>query len=404
MNDTEKLTLIAGLSIGMSSIIGSGLFFLPVLTARTTGTNPVLPWILVAGICLPFVRVFYKITTRHPSSTGIVDAVYRSFGTTVGRFTAYLTLFSTSFGMPIASSVAGDYLALLMPFLPGGDSIGWTIISLAWVQCFLGFHLAKSVQTTLVAAAGVALFLFAMLRMESTMQVPIRWRSGDFIDGFSAAPIAFWAYAGWENLSFLSFRLTNPARQLPIILIATLIVATGAYGLFSAIAAAEWRANPEANVQSFAGFYSAESPHMLLHALAASAVLLIWANLSAWMLGLSDLCGHLLTNASGRGGQRTLALLGLGYFIGFCTIWLAPSQREFLVRGVSCGFLMIYLLALAAFLRYPLGIWDRALASLAFLATLVYFALFTTAILFPAVALSTFVFLNRSGVFRSQTD
>jgi amino acid efflux transporter len=178
--------------------------------------------------------------------------------------------------------------------------------------------------------------------------------------------VAFWGFAGFENMTFVAGEMRNPKRDY---LLASFI-ALASYGLLAALLTANIGAifppdavDQLAGVAQLAGRVSGGAVVITVLALA-----LMQANNASWLWGISRLlfssardgrAPSWLAVLDARGIPRravlVLQLPGAGLT---CVAAFVPGLVLHLVVGVSAVFMFIYALALASYVRTPRP-WPR---------------------------------------------
>ncbi|MBX9766452.1 MAG: amino acid permease [Bdellovibrionales bacterium] len=273
--EPQLLRRVAGttaIAIVIGEMIGSGIFKKPGLMAGHLG-NPtalLLAWV-IAGVVTTFGALTNaEVASMYPRTGG----QYVFFREIYGRFFAFLygwALFSVVQTASIASIayVSAEYLQVLIPFgrlspeveqsliltLPGVgtffplENLGVKCATLAiifvlaainWRGIKAGSQVAKVMTIVkLLAIVGiVALAFFGGGRADTSASGLAQGLGGGEITplgmiqfGAWAAALsgAFWAYDGWNSVTFLAGEIENPQRNLPRALIVGTAVVTGVY-------------------------------------------------------------------------------------------------------------------------------------------------------------------------------
>ncbi|MEM4734795.1 MAG: amino acid permease [Candidatus Thorarchaeota archaeon] len=239
----EALTVSGALGIGLTTVIGSGIWKDSLLWANSAGVFSlvavVLAWVLMLTVGISYA----ECVGMFPQGGGPYSYVKGAFGTSVGAFTGLLyyaaycfigsvLVFLTALFSLIAAEIATGLtlvttlnLALvsaLVIFLIGGSSyllsiVGFGKVALAWV-C------AKIILVVVVFS-----FLFANWSTPST--------SPPSIEGFnSALNNSIWAILGFELMLIFARDLKDPTRNMPRAILITLPVFLVVY-LFVSMAA-----------------------------------------------------------------------------------------------------------------------------------------------------------------------
>jgi amino acid efflux transporter len=190
----------------------------------------------------------------------------------------------------------------------------------------------------------------------------------------SGVLLAFFAYAGFENLTFIAGEFRNPRRDFPVAMAA----AFAAYGLLAVALTANLAAIvPAGRVDEVAGLAqlaeTIEPTVLATGVITALALALMQVNANSWVWGMSRLvrsaadAGRLPRSlaALDRGvPRRAVWLLSAGFLatLGFAAF--AEDVVTDLLVTTSAGFVVLYLLAVLAYARRARGARRRVLADL----------------------------------------
>src|SRR5918997_1906403 len=214
----RTLGLGAGIALAIGSVAGSGILFLPSVTYDIAGADALLVWAAAAALCVPLLF----LVTFYPA-------------------------------LAAACLVAGGYLEAAVgggaPVrLAGALLVIGTVTATNLVGARSGARLQAAVMWTLLAAA-VALVALTFPDARDGYDAVVPELAG--LDPILAGVlVAFWAFAGFENMTFVAGEMRNPGRDY---LLATL-VALIAYGTLSMLLTANVAAIvPPAQVDELAG-------------------------------------------------------------------------------------------------------------------------------------------------------
>jgi len=214
-------TLTVGQAIGLAIaiVVGSGLLVLPGLTYQVAGGAAIYTWILDALIVIPLLVIFAFLGANFPSAGGIAGFVQAGFSRRAGAATEVLLLGTFSLGIPAIATTGGHYFAVAAG---GGEKTATAatlgLLLMAGVVNYFGAKVSGRIQQILaftlagmLGAVAIAALLF-----------------GDTSAGAGIAPLSelpaalpvlgmvFFAYTGWEMLSFTAEEYKNPKRDFPI--------------------------------------------------------------------------------------------------------------------------------------------------------------------------------------------
>ena len=106
----KKLSLLNAIPLGIGSIIGSGILFLPSLTYKVSGSDVLLSWILIIFLCISGVFFLKEMIAKlPPDKSSMSDMVELGLGPEIGKSVYLIMLGTVVFGMPSAAIIAGDY-------------------------------------------------------------------------------------------------------------------------------------------------------------------------------------------------------------------------------------------------------------------------------------------------------
>ncbi len=271
-NLNRTLGPVALAALGIGGIIGAGIFVLTGLAAAQHAGPAIVLSFIVAGLGCVFAGLCYA---EFASMVPVAGSAYAYSYATLGEFTAWFVgwnlvleyLFACS---TVAVSWSRYFVALLdffhLDFLPAGLSTsaltvasnGMTIqatgalvnlpavfISLVvMVICYVGIRQTATVNS-IVVAIKVTIVLLVIL-FGAFFINPGHWHPfippnegtfGEF--GWSgilrASGIIFFAYIGFDAVSTAAQEAKNPARDMPIGILGSLVICTVLYILMSAV-------------------------------------------------------------------------------------------------------------------------------------------------------------------------
>ncbi|MBM2815336.1 MAG: amino acid permease [Ignavibacteria bacterium] len=262
----HKLGLGVTIAIVVGAVIGSGIFKKPALMASELGSPELLlgVWVIAGIITLFGALTNVEISSMFPETGG----QYIYFEKMYGRLAAFLygwAMFAVVQTGSIASityifSEYTEYFIHLPHFPPEierslilhipwiGDivplsNIGVKLLTIAVVTGltavnYFGVRFGGRISvvfTSMKVAAILALFAFAIGSSSGsagnfTLDAPkytSMGAAGIFTGIIMALSAAFWAYDGWNNITYISGEVRNPQRNIPLgLFFGTIIVIT----------------------------------------------------------------------------------------------------------------------------------------------------------------------------------
>lgn len=377
----RTLTVGGGLALALGSIAGSGILYLPSLTYVLAGHNVLLVWLGGTLLCLPLLFMFADVVRLVPDGSGVEGFVEKGLGPHLAATIPLLFLSVVVLGLPASVLVAGEYLQAA---LPGGVLVrlagAFAILAVTLGANLLGAALGARIQQAislflLLVVVALCALTFPGAHAHYDALVPSSGDSGAILP---AIVVAFWAYAGFENLTFLAGEFRNPRRDFPLVM----IIAFLAYGILAVtLTVLIATLIPRGQVSSFSGLSQLAS--RITPAWLATGIMVLFAltivqmNVASWMWGMSRLAyssakmGRLprwLAHLDKRGvpGRAVLTLGSIGVVLTSISVAF-PNLLATAFTLASSVFLFIYLLCLASYIRLTRGFGKRLLYAAFFL-------------------------------------
>lgn len=371
MNQTS-ISFWQALGLAIGSVIGSGLLFLPTLTYSYSDSSVGYVWLISLALCIPLIFIFKKIVFLSSSSSGIHSVVSDVLGTTFGRFTSRLLFFTVILGMPasavIVSSIVGERFSTV------GKLIGVLIIGVSVVVNLRGLKLSSKFQILaicfLLALSFILFFSYGHLEFFEFFEFgPIKKMGKGVV-------ISFWAFAGFENLSFFAKRITNSKRNYPLSMVLALLICGILYlGLTLVVAG---NVSPEidnSRIGIFTLFKNGYSS-WLIFVVMGLAVLSVFINFISWIYGISTMIQSGAESGAfprlfkgERNGipRQAILLMASAFMLSFVLQLKSDTVFEAVLNIVSVNFVLVYILICVSYLKASsFGItWVFALVILA---------------------------------------
>lgn len=248
----RSLSLTAAIMIVAGSMIGSGIFRKPSVMAHQLMSPELLILVWIAAGLITFIGALVNAEIA-----GMIDTTggqYNYYRKMYGDFTAYLYGWSVFAVIQTGSQAAiayafAEYLGYFIkypqlpksiqdiaiyiplvgnihPFLDFGTKVSAMLVIafLSGVNYF-GVFFGGIVQTVItyikiISIVGLSILLFvfgngSMANVYTNFTIPEATRAGFWgLIGLALAG-AFWAYDGWNNVTFVSGEIKNPQRNVP---------------------------------------------------------------------------------------------------------------------------------------------------------------------------------------------
>ncbi len=359
----KKLTYFTGLSFAIGSIIGSGILFLPSLTYQLSGTNVIVSWVVATLFCLPLLMIFSDFVRMRPDSRGVEGFISLGLGETIGATVPALLLSTVVIGMPSAAIIAGKYVERIIGFEHTVVITAVLIICVGIMVNLLGIKLGGLINTIiaigLLIVASVVIALTLPRIDGSYSGLPSEFNLNATSKGIV---VAFWAFAGFENLTFIAKDFKNPQKIFLRTMASALIVCGALYLLLTYSVAS---LIPFEKVDSIVGVFQLTqlkgSAELLPIAVVLFSVFAVSINKISWIWGLSRMIQSSASEGklpewflkSNKNGIPHRAIVFL--FVAFISsVFLALWKKEWfetLLQIVSANFVVIYIMCILSYLR-----------------------------------------------------
>jgi len=366
----KKLGIISGTSYAVGSIIGSGILFLPSLTYKLSGPDVFLSWLLATILCVPLLLVFYDMSKVTKAGDGVKGFIEHGLGKTIASCFPVLLLSTVSIGMPSSALIVGKFIKDYFSMDGIEYAVAFYLLLFGVVSNLLGRSMGEKIQNIVSISfiiVGIALFFFTLPEAKGNYHKIVP--EFKFKETFAGITMAFWAFAGFENLSFLTKEFKRPEKDFLMSMILALIICGLIYlGLTANYASII----PYENIETVMGIFQlskvVEPQAVSGLIIVILAFLALKTNFNSWVKGLSQM----IANASQDGNLPKILSLHKNsptYLLAFLfslSLVLSLVFPDFLETGlviVSSNFVTIYVLTLLSYLK---GKWSMPRKIMAF--------------------------------------
>jgi amino acid transporter len=222
----KTITLKRGIGLSTCMLIGTGILALPGLALGIGNVYEViLGWLLISLIAIPRVQICARLGLKFPSTAGVAGYAEKAVGPW-GRYSvSYLVGGSFLFGLPAVSLIGGQYIQQLFPF-SNLDVTHFAILlaTLMFISNLFGTRVLTLINYFAVATLFLLLGLLIVFNLNFlNLGFGI---AGEALSGSGSANVnpknvwnisvlLFWAFLGWENLSFSLGEIENPEKNVP---------------------------------------------------------------------------------------------------------------------------------------------------------------------------------------------
>lgn len=383
----SKMNLFQSIPLGIGSIMGSGILFLPSLTYQVSGPDVLVSWLLIVLLCLPGIWFFNEmITFLKPDNTSLSGIVELGLGKPAGLSVHLIMLGTVIFGMPSAAIVAGNYCSHLFP--SANYIVPFGLISFALITNYFGLKTSSWVSfliSFLIVAISIYLIYSTKQPLESYNVLRPQF---DLTNIYSGTVLSFWAFAGFENLTFLYHKFKNPKRDLLITITVSITICALLYlGLVANYASLV----PYLDIKKTTGLLQMTEYgglKSLTSMIAIFAFLAVLINLVSWTGGITQLIMEasqkkLLPKGLAQSEKRSVLFLGLLFYVSLIFGLASPDIFEKVLTLVSTNFLVLYLLAIVSYVFTTPSWLKKTIAFIISVSILVTLSSSSTLLIYP---------------------
>ncbi len=393
---TKTLTVTQAIALGVTIVVGSGLLILPGLAYQRVGRSAIYAWLACALIVIPILFIFARLGARFPSAGGIAGFVQAAFGRRWGLVTEVILLGTFSLGIPAIALTGGRYVAAILDLPAITIPAAYVLVLGACAINCLGARVSGRTQSVLAAT------LVIMLAVVGVSSVVAHWPaagtsfSPQVWPAIPAIGLIFFAFTGWELLSFTAEEYENPKRDFPIaVAVSYLIVVL----LYLAIAVGIQLSLPPDDptlagaplatmmAQLFGGFGQRFVGVLGTVIIGANLIGAVWAaSRLVFASAREGLLPRGLTRLSARTSTPVRAILVIGtvFAIVLALNALGVIGIERLLKFAGQNFFILYAFCVAAYLVLERGPLARAVGVLASVLVVLTMASFGIELLYPA--------------------
>jgi amino acid efflux transporter len=361
----RTLTLWDGMALAIGSIAGSGILYLPSLTYVLAGHDVLIVWLGGTLLCLPMLFMFTDMVRLIPDGSGMEGFIARGLGSHVAATVPPLFLSVVVLGAAAGVLVAGEYLRSaigggMVVQLVGALLILVVAIATNLIGAAAGARVQRMVSwALLIVVVALCALTAPQIHHGYNAVLPTVSAPGPILSGMV---VAFWAYVGFENLTFIAGEFRNPRRDFPLAMIVAFLVYGGLAVALTVLIAA---LIPRQQVSALSGlFQMAErlSPAWLATGImVAFALAIMQLNAASWLWGMSRLMyasartkrlPAFFAHLDRRGlPRRAILVLGIAFVAMTGMTALFPTLLVSVLTIASSVFLFLYLLCLLSYVR-----------------------------------------------------
>jgi basic amino acid/polyamine antiporter, APA family len=219
--------------ITLTSIIGTGVFFLPAIGARETGPASIISWTILAGIAIYVSTVFGELTSMFPNAGGVYEFCKQAFGRFPSFIIGWIAILAGN--VTISMLIVGA-IQYLMPQTGMLNLLGFIfdakyfklavciffILIFNYIT-FRGIEVSATMLvsfgvitlSTLVALIIPGLFSFNISSFNLSSSGDFNFMPGGIFSIFVGIYLVVETFFGWESATFLAGETKNGEKVMP---------------------------------------------------------------------------------------------------------------------------------------------------------------------------------------------
>lgn len=412
MSLKKSMSIPQGIVLAICTIIGSGLLGLPGLAVEAGGgAAAALAWPLTMLISLPLVVIFLSLSLRVQNSGGV--ARYAALALGDWAETAVSLIFAVTFMLciPIGTYMGCIYLQKIFG-LPE-SAVLWLAIGVLAISTIVNFFGIRPASWINVASA-LSLVLLVILIVASKPGLLATGANAyqhyassiqdiSLSSVWTVAAILFWAFLGWENLSFGTEEVAGGEKAIKTIFALGFVLVTAIYAALAIVATGAESAG--INIHGVSGLLTLLDGSPLAIIAYPLIVLVVLANVNAWVFAASRLIysagrakilpgflGHLSRNGMPR---RSLTFMLVAYVLLCSALHLGLFTITDGLMLANQNFIFIYVAVILCYFRLNRDLVSRLVALLAVLSSAFLIAGFRWTLLIPIALAITGYWLDQ---------
>ncbi|GAA3924871.1 amino acid permease [Actinomadura viridis] len=357
------LRLPSAVALAITIIVGSGALVTPGIAFQRAGEAALYSWIAAAVLTLPLLVMFAKLGAAHPGAGGIAGFTQAAFGRHAGAGVELLLMGTFGLGIPGIALTGANYLRAI-PGLSGLPvSLGAAILLVAAAGVvFTGVRLSARVQLVLALVLTIALLAIGFagtVRGAPLEHVPPP--DGATLEAaVLAIGLIFFAFTGWEMITFTTEEYVDPRRDFPRVLVLSFVIVVTMYLLLAWAVQAHLPRDADttasAPVQALVeGFASSAAPLVSVLGVVIIAANLVGAIWGASRLVMSSaregLLPPVLARVNGADNPRqAVAACAAGFLAVIAASAVGWTSLSDLLTIAGQNFFLIYVICSAGYL------------------------------------------------------
>ena len=215
----KTISFRRGIGLAICMLIGTGILALPGLALGVGNVHEaILGWFLIAVVTVPLIQICSRLGLKFPSTAGLAGYAEEAVGPWGGYSVSYLVGGSFFFGLPAVALIGSEYMRQLFQFSESGVTLfAILLVTLMFLSNLAGMKVISLINYVALAVLFLLIGLLIVFNLDffgSGLGIAREALSGkgrvNLNNIWNVTALLFWAFLGWENLSFSLGEIKDP--------------------------------------------------------------------------------------------------------------------------------------------------------------------------------------------------
>lgn len=213
---TRRLNVLTLLVYYFSTVVGVGIFIVPLLAAKTAGPASIISWLVVFLFAYPFAIIFAHISQKYKVSGSIQKFLEDTWGDKFGRAIALFLIISAMFGNALLAFSAARYFMELTQLQLSPYYLGCALMIFPCLFNLLNVGTSSKLQTLCLFILVILVEFIVIAAVPSFDVANVEpFAPNGFSAIVPAIMLCFYSVTGWENVDAMAEEVRDPARTYP---------------------------------------------------------------------------------------------------------------------------------------------------------------------------------------------
>lgn len=371
-----------------STIVGVGIFIIPLTAARFAGPASIISWLAVLILVYPFAIIFGNISQKYKVSGSIQRCIEEAFGFKFGKSMALFLIATAIFGNSVLGYYSAQYIMALFEYKDKGLGILLSIFMMALSSLFNLLNIETSSRVH-----GIALlFLIIIIELVAITSIPnYHYEHLEPFMPYGVESIflaiipCFYAVVGWENVDAMAEEVKDPFKTYKSAIRITLFLI--AFFYLSLVLTVIFVLTPEQIsgqstiltilLENLFGYSGGKIGSLI-------AIVLLFLGANVWILGTSRLIFALardavlpkaLSHINPSTGIPTFSVISqlIAYIVIFGLMFVIDMHEDLIIEIAGLNYIILYIVIFASCIKI--------FAQSTYLKALAWFSLIASSIL-----------------------